>query len=140
MATATIRDIMTTDLVACDPSTSITDAARLMRDCDVGNVLVGNDGRLMGIVTDRDLVVRCLADGADPNRRTLADVCSGQLTTVDAGDDIDGAAQLMRDHAVRRLPVVDHGRPVGIVSLGDLARERDPYSALGGISAAPPNA
>jgi CBS domain-containing protein len=84
-------------------------------------------------------VVRILAEGRDPAATTLADISSHDLTTVSPEDSVEQAVQLMREKAIRRLPVVEDGRPVGIVSLGDLAVERDPDSALGEISAAPPN-
>jgi CBS domain-containing protein len=137
MAT-TVHDVMTTDLATCPSSATIVEAARLMRDREIGDVLVMDDGKLQGIVTDRDIVVRCLADGATPDD-TIERACSTRLTTVSPDSSIDEAVQLMREHALRRVPVVDQGRPVGIVSLGDLAIERDPNSALGDISAAPPN-
>ena len=95
--------------------------------------------RLRGLVSDRDLVVRALAEGADPDETTVARACSEDLVTVEPEEDLDRAVQLMREHSVRRIPVVEGGHPVGIVSLGDLAVERDPESALGDISAARPN-
>jgi CBS domain-containing protein len=115
------------------------DAARTMRERDVGDVLVQQEGALCGIVTDRDLVIRCLADGGSPSDSALRDFCSQELATLDAGSSIEDAVELMRSRGIRRLPILDEGRPVGIVSLGDLARERDPDSALGRISAAPAN-
>jgi CBS domain-containing protein len=92
-----------------------------------------------GIVTDRDIVVRGVADGRDPNTVQLGDVLSGDLTAVSPNDSVDHAVQLMRQKAIRRLPVVEAGRPVGIVSLGDLAMERDEGSVLADISEEPPN-
>jgi CBS domain-containing protein len=135
-----IKDVMTTDVVACDASTPLTDAARLMRERDIGDVLVNDSrGQLRGIVTDRDIVVRGVADGVDVSRATLSDVCSANLASVTPDTGVDEAARMMRDMAVRRLPVVKDGKAVGIVSIGDLAIEREPKSALAGISAAPPN-
>ncbi|HWL45101.1 MAG TPA: CBS domain-containing protein [Ilumatobacter sp.] len=135
--TTTIQDVMTTELVMCPSSTTIGDAARLMRDRNIGDVLVTRDGdQLAGIVTDRDLVVRCLADGAAADA-TIAQACSSDLTTVGLDSSIDDAVNVMRERSLRRVPVVDGGRAVGIVTLGDLAVERDPDSALGEISAAP---
>jgi CBS domain-containing protein len=135
----TVRDVMTTDLVTCPSSARIKDAAGYMRDRDIGDVLVVDDGSIRGIVTDRDIVVRCVAEGADVREATVGDVCSGRLTTVASDASIEDAARIMRDNALRRLPVVDGGKPVGIVTLGDLAVDADPRSALGGISAARPN-
>ncbi|MFI8946294.1 CBS domain-containing protein [Streptomyces sp. NPDC053750] len=134
-----VRDIMTGDPVTVEPLTSVTEVARIMRDRDLGAVLVTDDDRLRGLVTDRDLVIRAVADGGDPGQTTVAAACSDELLTVRSDDELDHAVEVMREHAVRRLPVVDEGRPVGILSLGDLAMERDPESALGDISAARPN-
>ena len=137
--TQAVRDVMTADIVRCESSATIRDVAKLMRDRDIGDVVITDNGRLRGIVTDRDIVVRCIADGADPKSAKAADVCSSDLTTGRPDMTIDEAASLMRDHAIRRLPIVDNGDVVGIVSLGDLAVEREPRSALGEISAARPN-
>jgi CBS domain-containing protein len=134
-----VRDIMTADPVTVEPQTSVAEVARLMRDEDLGVVLVTDGDDLRGVVTDRDLVVRCLSRGGDPEQTTVAGACSDELVTVGPDEDLGQAVELMREHSVRRIPVVDHGRPVGVVSLGDLAMERDPESALGDISAARPN-
>ena len=91
------------------------------------------------MVTDRDIVVRTVAERQDPTTTTLADICSHSLLTVTPTDSVEEAVRLMRTHAIRRVPVVDGGQAVGLVSLGDLAVERDPGSALGEISGAPPN-
>jgi CBS domain-containing protein len=129
---------MTTDLVTCPTTATIGDAAKLMRDRNIGDVLVTRGDQLAGIVTDRDLVVRCLADGASADTK-LEQACSSELTTISPDSRVDAAVRLMRDRSLRRLPVVDDGRPIGIVTLGDLAIERDPDSALSDISAAAPN-
>ena len=121
----TIEDVMTRDPVMCDDSTSLADAARLMRDYDIGDVLVNDsEGRLCGIVTDRDIVVRCVAAGTDPTAATLAEMCTNELASVGPEATVDTAADMMRHMAVRRLPVVDRGQAVGIVSIGDLAIAR----------------
>ncbi|NEB08545.1 CBS domain-containing protein [Streptomyces coelicoflavus] len=135
-----VRDVMTGDPVTVEPLTSVTEVARLMRDRDLGAVLVTEGDRLRGLVTDRDLVVRSLAEGGDPEQTTVAGACSDDVVTVRPDEELGHAVELMREHAVRRVPVVDDGHPVGIVSLGDLAMERDPESALGDISVARPNA
>ncbi|MFJ9642232.1 CBS domain-containing protein [Streptomyces sp. NPDC004244] len=134
-----IREVMTERPVTTAVQVSVAEAARRMRDQDIGDVLVVDDGHLKGVVTDRDLVVRVLAEGREPEKTTVAEVCSGVLVTVAPDDDIDKAVDLMRTHALRRLPVTEKDRPVGIVSLGDLAMDRDDTSALADISAAPPN-
>jgi CBS domain-containing protein len=91
-------------------------------------------------VTDRDIAVRAVADGRDPERTPVSEICSKDLTTVSPEDDLDRAIQVMREKAIRRLLVVDNrNQTVGILSLGDLALERDARSVLGQISAAPPN-
>ncbi|MER7710888.1 CBS domain-containing protein [Streptomyces werraensis] len=134
-----VRDIMTAAPVTVGPQTSVAQAARLMRDHDLGAVLVTDDGRLRGLVTDRDLVVRSVAEGLDPEETTVVRACSEDLVTVRPDDELDVAVRLMREHAVRRVPVVDGEQPVGVLSLGDVALERDPESALGDISVARPN-
>jgi CBS domain-containing protein len=134
-----IHDVMTPNPVSLPGTASVHEAARAMRDQDIGDVIVLENNQICGIVTDRDIVVRAVAEMRDPAATTLADICSHALTTVSPDDSIAQAVRLMREKAIRRLPVVEGGRAVGIVSLGDLAIERDPESALGEISAAPPN-
>lgn len=135
-----VRDVMTRDPVAVSPQTPLIEVARRMRDENIGDVLVIEEDHLRGVVTDRDLVVRALAEGADISSKPVREVCSAEMVTVSPDDDVDRAIQLMRERAIRRLPVVEEeDRPVGVVSLGDLAVERDPRSALGDISAADPN-
>jgi CBS domain-containing protein len=135
-----VSDVMTTALVTVGPQASVTAVARMMRDENIGAVLVTDGERLRGLVSDRDLVVRAVADGRDPNETTVAQACSEDLVTLGPGDDLDRAAEVMREHSVRRVPVVDEDHhAVGIVSIGDLAMERDSASALGDISAARPN-
>lgn len=135
-----ISDYMTPNPTRCAATASLPEAARAMRDESIGDVLVcDQDDRLVGIVTDRDLVVRGLASD-DAGALTLGDVCSGDLTTVAPDADPRAVIKLMSERAVRRVPVVDDGRPVGIVSLGDLAARLDEQSVLGQISAAPPDA
>jgi CBS domain-containing protein len=134
-----VRDLMTPDPITLKDTDTIREAGLAMRTGDVGDVLVTRRGGVCGIVTDRDIVVRTVAEGRDPNRAMLGEICSRQLVQVAPDDPIEHAVDLMREHAVRRLPVVDHGAPVGIVSLGDLASCRDPESALAAISDAPGN-
>jgi CBS domain-containing protein len=140
MAGQTVRDVMTADPKTVPGSAPLIEAARRMRDEGIGPLLVLDNGEVKGIVTDRDIVVRGIAEGADPAQTSVGEVCSTDLETLSPGDSIDRAVQLMRDKSIRRLPVVDEaGKPVGIVSLGDLAIERDPDSALAEISEAPAN-
>ncbi len=132
-----VRDIMTPDPVTLPADTPVRRAAMAMRDQDIGDVLVLDHDELHGIVTDRDLVVRGLADRDDLSDCTLREVCTRQPITATPDDDADSAIARMRQNAVRRIPVVEHGRPVGVLSLGDAAIEKDPNSALANISAAP---
>lgn len=134
-----VRDVMAREVVALPTDTPLTEAARQMRDNDIGDVLVLKDGKLCGIVTDRDIVVRALAEGRDAGSTTLDEICTHQIVTLSPTDSLRQAAELMSQHAVRRLPVVEGDDVVGMVSLGDLAVERDPDSALGDISAAEAN-
>ncbi len=133
-----IRDVMTPEPITVTPTMTIEQAARRMRDAGIGNVVVLNGGQITGILTDRDIVVRAVAEGW-PVDTPVGEVASQELTTISPNETIDEAVALMRERSIRRLPVVERGRPVGIVSLGDLALERNPESALGEISAAPPN-
>jgi CBS domain-containing protein len=132
--------VMTTDPRTVDTDDSIQDAARVMRDGDVGDALVAKGGQVKGIVTDRDIAVRCVAEGKDPSGTPVSEVYTSNVVTLSPDQSVDEAIKLMRQNDVRRLPVVDgDGRPIGIVSLGDLAVDRDPDSALADISAASPN-
>ncbi|HTK88884.1 MAG TPA: CBS domain-containing protein [Verrucomicrobiae bacterium] len=130
---------MTPDPVTVPSTTPLEQAARQMRDAGIGNVIVLEGEQVAGILTDRDIVVRAVAEGRD-SRTPVGDVTSRDLTTIAPDATLEDAVELMRERSIRRLPVVEAGRAVGIVSLGDLALERDPDSALGDISAAPPNA
>jgi CBS domain-containing protein len=134
-----IREVMTPNPVTIPADMSATDAAGLMRDRDIGDVIVMNQDRVMGIITDRDIVVRVVAARQDPAKVKLGDICSKELYTVEHTATAEEAISLMRQKAVRRVPVMDDGCPVGIVSIGDLAVERDRQSALADISDAPPN-
>jgi CBS domain-containing protein len=116
------------------------DAARLMRDQDVGAVIVVEDGKPYGIVTDRDIAIRGVAEGLNPETAPVGGICSKELATVSPDADVESAIGLMRERALRRVMVVDAERvPLGIISLGDLAVERGSSSVLGEISAAPAN-
>ncbi len=134
----TVADVMTAHPAAVEGDQPVSVAAALMRDNDTGAVIVNDNGRLRGIVTDRDITVRCVADDKGPET-PVREACSGSVEAVGPDTDIDQAVQMMRTHAVRRLPVVEDGRAIGILSLGDLAMERDEDSALADISAAEGN-
>ena len=135
-----IREVMTADPRTIEADAAISEAAQVMRDADVGSLVVIEGSDVCGIITDRDIVVRAVADGRDLKQTQVVDVCSRELTTLAPTDSVDDAVKLMRQKAIRRLPVVgESGRLVGIVSLGDLAVEQDPGSALGDISASRSN-
>jgi len=134
-----IRDVMTSKPKMLASTATLAEAANIMRQDDIGGVLVEENGKPCGIVTDRDIVVRGIAAGKDPKSTPVKEVCSEKLVSVKPDDSVDEAVRLMRERAIRRVPVMDDGNPVGIVSLGDLAMERDQRSALGQVSSAPPN-
>jgi CBS domain-containing protein len=133
-----VRDIMTPAPVGVYYSQTIGETAQLMRDSQIGAVLVVNEGTLSGLVTDRDLVVRGLAAGAGPDS-PVGPLCSGDLVGVGVDAGVDQAEQLMQEHAVRRLPVVSEGQVVGIVSLGDIAMRAAGDSPLAAVSRAEAN-
>ena len=134
-----MRELMTPNPVALPGTASVHEAARAMRDADIDDVIVIEHHRVCGMVTDRNIVVRTLAEGRDPATTTLADICRHPLCVVSPTDSVEKAVRLMGTHAWRHVPVVAGGQPVGLVSLGDLAVERDPGSALGDSRAAPPH-
>jgi CBS domain-containing protein len=117
-----IKEVMTRDVRACEPNATVADAAKVMAREDVGPVPIVEDGRLVGIVTDRDIVVRVVAEGRDPNATTVKEIASTDLVTVSPGDDLDEALKLLAERQVRRLPVVEGDRLVGIVAQADVAR------------------
>jgi len=135
----TAEEIMTRDPRTVDASDTVVDAARVMRDSDIGDVVVIEDGNVTGIVTDRDIVVRGVAEGRDPDSTAVSEVCTTGVETIEPSASVDDALGLMREKDIRRLPVTKNGRPVGIISLGDLAVEREPDSTLADISAASPD-
>jgi CBS domain-containing protein len=134
-----IADVMTRNVITCSGSDTVEQAAQAMRDNDVGDVVVTSNGRLTGILTDRDVVIRAVADGADPTRTTIGEIVTDDVITASPDESVGELATRMADASVRRIPVVEAGEVVGIVSLGDLAEEQDPNSVLGEISSAPPN-
>ena len=136
-----VRDVMTPDPTTVESTVSVVEAARRMRGHDVGALIVLRGWDICGIVTDRDIAVRAVAEGLDPMETTVGEICSPHLVGLSLDATVDDAVTLMRDNALRRLPVVAGGRPIGIVSLGDLVtqQERKSGKVLAGISAAPPN-
>jgi CBS domain-containing protein len=134
-----VADVMTSDPATVESGQPVSEAARLMRDYDAGAVVVTENGRVSGIVTDRDIAVRVVADGKGPEVPVREAASGSDVATVGPDTSIDQAVQLMRAKGVRRLPVVEKDKAVGIVSIGDLAIERDPTSALADLSAAEGN-
>jgi CBS domain-containing protein len=135
----TVAQVMTRDPVIVDAQAPIREAARQMQAKDIGDVLVMDGDRLIGVVTDRDIAIRAVAEDKGPST-PVGQICSGQdLTTVTPETSLDQAVELMRDRAIRRLPIVEGDRPVGLLSIGDIAIACDEASALAEISASEPN-
>jgi CBS domain-containing protein len=116
-----VRDIMTARVVALPREASVTDAARKMRDEGVGSVLVVEDGKLVGILTDRQITHSVIADGKDPREVAIGDVMHEEFVPLEPDMDLLQAMRLQRELAMRRLPVVENGKPVGIVSVSDIS-------------------
>jgi CBS domain-containing protein len=117
-----IKEVMTSDVKACEPNTTVADAAKVMAKEDVGPVPIVEEGRLTGLVTDRDIVVRVVAEGRDPSSTTVGEIASRDLVTVSPDDDLDTALKQLAQKQVRRIPVVEGDRLVGIVAQADIAR------------------
>ncbi|MER7796659.1 CBS domain-containing protein [Microbacterium sp. NPDC096154] len=118
------RDLMTPDPRCIAENGTLVDAAKLMSDLDVGALpICGEDGKLKGMLTDRDIVVKCLAQGGDPRTATAGSLGEGTPVWVEAGADVRDALTLMQDHQVRRLPVIEDHKLVGILAQADVARE-----------------
>jgi CBS domain-containing protein len=135
----TVEQIMTTNPRTVSVDDTVKDASVVMRDSDIGDVIVMEDGQVTGILTDRDIVVRAVAEGRDADSRSVSDICTSGIQAIEPDASVDDALRMMREEDIRRLPVVKNGRPVGIISLGDLAVEREPDSTLADISAAAPD-
>ena len=135
----TVNQVMTSDPRTVAPGDKLTEAARHMKEADTGAIIVVDGGSVAGIVTDRDIVVRAIAEGRDPSSTTAGNVMTASTITVTPDQTAQDAARLMRENDIRRVVVVHDGRPAGIVSIGDLAIELDEGSALADMSSAPPN-
>lgn len=121
-----VRDAMTTNPRSIESSTLVNEATRLMKTEDVGSLPIVDDDQLVGMVTDRDIVIRVVAEGKDPQSTTVGEIASRDLVTVDPEQDLDDALRLMAQHQVRRLPVAEEdGRLDGILAQADVAREGD---------------
>jgi CBS domain-containing protein len=129
-----IREVMTPAPVSVASVESVSEVAKAMREHGIGSVLVVTGGKLTGLITDRDITVRVLAEGQDPEATRSGDACTGDLVTLGPDDDTDKAVRLIRERAVRRIPVVENGAPVGMVSIGDLAvMLGEHFGARGGL-------
>ena len=135
----TVSEVMTVAPATVEAGAPVREAARTMREGDVGAIVVLDGGDLYGIVTDRDVAIRLVAEDRDPATTTVGDIASRDPTAIESDRPEEDAVALMRERALRRLPVVEGGQPVGILTLGDLSVERDPDSALADISASDPN-
>jgi CBS domain-containing protein len=140
---ATAREIMHPDAQCIGEDETLDAAARMMRDLHVGSLpICGADGQLRGIITDRDLVIRCIAENGDPRTVTTGQIAGGTPVCADAGADVSEVLMLMGQHAIRRLPVLDHDRLVGMISEADLAThlgEHEVAEFAGTVYSAPPN-
>ena len=134
-----IREVRTADPRTVESSATVADAARAMRDGDVGSVVVIDNGKVAGIVTDRDIAVRVVAQGLDPDTTRVSEAATSDPVTLTVDQTVEDAIRLVREQDVRRIIVVQDDRAAGIVSLGDLAIERDTDSALADIASEPPN-
>ena len=123
-----VREVMTSNPTSCSSQDSVADAARAMAQEDVGPIPVVEGERLVGLLTDRDIVVRVVAEGRDPQSTTVGEVASSDLATVTPDEDLDRALQLLAERRVRRLPVVEGERLVGIIAQADVARQGDDSS------------
>lgn len=129
-----IRDVMTGNVQVIDPDSDLREAAQMMKDLNVGGLPVCDGDRLLGFITDRDIVVRAVAEGEEPSQCKVGDAMSRQLIWCFEDDDLDRASSLMRDEKVRRLAVLSRGkRLVGIVSLGDLSTRVENEEAAGAL-------
>jgi CBS domain-containing protein len=121
-----IRDLMTANPCSIDADQTVAHAAKMMRDEDVGLAPIVEGDKLIGTVTDRDIAIRVVAEGKDPQQTTVREIASTNIVTIDPQQDLDEALRLMAKHQVRRLPVVEEdGRLVGVVAQADVAREGD---------------
>lgn len=131
-----IRDIMTSPAISISPNESVEVAARTLTHYNIGALPVcGSDGKICGLVTDRDLVIRCMASNRAPGQTTVRDVMTGQVMSVQPDMEIDAAAQLMGKQQIRRLPVTQNGKLCGMVSLGDIATKQENLADTAGVLA-----
>ena len=116
-----VRDIMTQDVGTATLDSTVEDVASMMKEEDAGSIPVVDGGELAGIVTDRDIVIRCIAEGKDPSDTTVEEILTEELHTIEPEAEVEDAARVMSERQIRRLPVVDGGELIGVISLGDIA-------------------
>jgi CBS domain-containing protein len=136
-----IREVMTAAPITVRTDATLREAAQVMAENDIGDVFVVepvSEG-LVGILTDRDIAIRAIATGLDPSTTKVGDVSTDGVGALGPNDTVQDALRLMREKAVRRLPVVESGKAIGVVTLGDLSVEADPTSVLADLSTAPPD-
>lgn len=118
-----VSDIMTKNVKVCTPHESVVSAAKIMRDVECGSVPVCEGKKVVGMITDRDIVIQCIADGKDANKVHIHDCMTSEVVTCSPDTDIHECARMMSEHQIRRIPIVENGELVGICAIGDLARE-----------------
>ncbi len=116
-----VKEVMTKDLITLEPDASILDAAQLMKKFNVGTILITQNDKLTGILTDRDIVLRLIAENIDCQDAKLKDFMSQSPVSVSSNEDIQFVADMMAEHQIKRLPIIENNKPVGIVTLGDLS-------------------
>ena len=134
-----IRDIMSPAPSGTTLDESVASAAKVMRDEGTGSVLVLDDGKLRGIVTDRDILLRAVAEDRDPRTTPVGDICTEDLAVLSPDDDVTEATRIIHENAVSRVPVVEDGHLVGVLSLADLALWLDQWSSMRDFASAPPD-
>ena len=137
--TARVSDVRSPDVVSVQLRDTLADAARAMREHNIGDVIVLNGDQLFGIVTDRDIVIRGIAEGCRASVTEIKDIASKHVTSISPEDYVDDAMQTMKNEAIRLLPVVENGKVIGVISLGDVVLQEEPETVAADISAAPPN-
>jgi len=122
----TARDIMNSGTTCIKEDQTLQEASRMMRDLGVGSLpICGNDDKLHGMITDRDIVVKCIAEGKDPSTCTAAELAQGEVSWVDADTDLDEIVDRMGSEQIKRMPVIDDHKLVGMISESDLAKHLD---------------
>jgi CBS domain-containing protein len=129
-----LREVMTPNVEVIHPNASVQEAAEMMRSLDVGSLPVCDGRKMQGMITDRDITIRAVADGREARQTPVREIMTSELVYCFEDEDVEAAARLMNDHQIRRLPIInDEKELVGIVSLGDLAVETDDEHMVGQV-------